>query len=133
MNKENIEKIKSCFIDTELKQSTAIRLYRENQEIKRIVDDELALVPEYETPLKLIFCITKDLELKKCKTCGKILTYKKCIVNKQEFCSYKCSINNPETRSKIIATTVKRYGVEHIAKSAEVSEKKKKTNLTKIK
>ena len=129
MNKENIEKIKSCFIDTELKQSTATRLYRKNQEIKRIVDDELDLVPEYETPLKLIFCIAKDLELKKCKTCGKILTYKKCIVNKQEFCSYKCSINNPETRSKIIATTVKRYGVEHIAKSAEVSEKKKKTNL----
>ena len=129
MNKENIEKIKSCFIDTELKQSTAVRLYRENQEIKRIVDDELTLVPEYETPLKLIFCIAKDLELKKCKTCGKILTYKKCIVNKQEFCSCKCSLNNPETRSKIIATTVKRYGVEHIAKSAEVSEKKKKTNL----
>ena len=129
MNKENIEKIKSCFIDTELKQSTATRLYRENQEIKRIVDDELTLVPEYETPIKLIFCITKDLELKKCKTCGKILTYKKCIVNKQEFCSYNCSLNNPETRSKIIATTVKRYGVEHIAKSAEVSEKKKKTNL----
>ena len=50
MNKENIEKIKSCFIDTELKQSTAIRLYRENQEIKKIVDDELVLVPEYETP-----------------------------------------------------------------------------------
>lgn len=129
MDKENIEKIKSCFVDTELKQSTATKLYKENKEIKDIVDRELALVPEYETPLKLIFCIVSGIELKKCKTCGKLLTYEKCVRNKQEFCSYKCSSNNSDTRNKVIATTMRKYGVKHVSMVEDVSEKRKKTNL----
>ena len=63
-----------------------------------------------------------------CPVCGKQVNYfSTCGYTK--YCSPKCSNNSKETRSKLTATMIERYGVDNISKSDYCKEKVKQTML----
>ena len=131
MNSEEISKVRNYFIGVEIKQSTASKAYKSNPEIKSIIDRLLLDVPEYQTPIRAIYCIVKGIELKRCHVCGKLLNYQKSVVNEQEYCSYKCNSNSEEVKNKKEQTCLRKYGVRNFASLDCVKEKRRKTLLNK--
>lgn len=130
MTQEEINTIREYFVGVEIKQSTAKKAYK-NPIIKDIIDRLLSEIPEYQTPIRAIYCIVKNIELRKCPQCGKLMNYQKSVVNNQTYCSYKCNSNSDEVRKKKEATCLKKYGVSNFARSDVVKNKRKNTLLRK--
>lgn len=130
MTQEEINTIREYFVGVEIKQSTAKKAYK-NPVIKDIIDRLLSEIPEYQTSIRAIYCIVKNIELRKCPQCGKLMNYQKSVVNNQTYCSYKCNSNSDEVRKKKEATCLKKYGVSNFARSAVVKNKRKNTLLRK--
>ena len=76
MTQEEINTIREYFVGVEIKQSTAKKAYK-NPIIKDIIDRLLSEIPEYQTPIRAIYCIVKNIELRKCPQCGKLMNYQK--------------------------------------------------------
>ena len=64
---------------------------RDRLDIKKYLEDILKDIPEYLTTQNLLSAIKNDVELKHCKTFGKLLDYKQTFFWKREYCSHSCS------------------------------------------
>jgi hypothetical protein len=98
--------------------------YDEFIKLNKILNDE----PCWESIQNVIIGIIFDKSLKQCKTCGKTISFSKW---NNDYCSTKCTNNDPEVRKKIKETCLEKYGVENAAKSKQFKEKSKQTCLEK--
>ena len=65
----------------------------------------------------------------KCPVCGKPTKFISIIKGYSQYCSIKCSKNDPKIIEKTRQTNIERYGVDNPSKSKEVQEKIKRTNI----
>ena len=102
---------------------------KEHPELIQILQNELDEIPEYES----IGCVAKSIvlgiQLKHCRNCGRLLTYKNSVSKKPviEYCSLHCAHSSDEIKQKKAETTKLHYGVEHPLQNKELSEKAQKT------
>jgi len=68
---------------------------------------------------------------KKCKYCGKELSFKGLSKGYGQFCSNDCSNKSEETKSKYKQKMMKKYGVDNSFKAKEVKNQIKETNIEK--
>ena len=101
-----------------------------NPEIKNYLENLLNENELFYDLKHLIWLIVYDIELSKCKTCGKILDARKTLSN-VKFCSASCATSNNETTLKRQQTCLEKYGVDNPWKSNDVKEKIKNTCLEK--
>lgn len=73
------------------------KFFIEYDDIKKYCKNILQNVPEYEKIQNIIYSIVFDIELRKCKTCGKFLKYS--APQFRMFCSCKCAQQNENTRN----------------------------------
>ena len=67
-----------------------------------------------------------------CKVCSNRVTFhKNWLDGYREYCSTKCSQTNPKTKEKRKETTIRKWGVDNIAKLYSIKEKQAETNLKK--
>lgn len=55
------------------------------------IRNELEKRPEYGSVVHLVRCAANGLELKRCRACGKLLTYRQSFLARNEYCSYGCA------------------------------------------
>lgn len=124
-----IIKIKSLF-RLPLNYQTVNKILNKEIQLKQYCQTILNQYPQYQTIHKLIICTLKNqLDLPKCKTCGKQLSYSE---RTKKYCSKQCTPNPytlPEVKQKIKQTHIKNLGVPYPAQSKQVNEKCAKTNL----
>ena len=107
------------------------------EEIKKELEDELAMVPEYESVRNLVYCVAKGLELPKCRNCGKTLTYTQ-FIHKREYCSSYCRDHSSEVHSKRIETVRSRYengrigGVKPMSDEERARRKQERKNKSDV-
>lgn len=77
-----------------------------NNDLKIELNEFLNKNIKYEKLSYLIIAICKDINLKHCLTCGKILTYSK--GKDHDYCCNRCAQLNVETRNKIEQTNLKK-------------------------
>lgn len=77
-------------------------------QIKDYLDDILHKIPEYQTLNKLVCAVVKNIELKKCQNCGKLLTYDQTKDGKR-YCSIKCKGSDLKLKEKTKQTCLKKY------------------------
>ena len=124
----NNEKIIEYFSKFKKITITAVEKFKkqnlnEYNKLCKILEDE----PQWVNIQNVIIGMIENKQLKKCKTCGKIIPF---IKWEQDYCSKKC-INNDEIRKKIKQTCLEKYGVDNAAKSNDVKMKSKQTCLEK--
>ena len=85
--------------------------------------------PEYERESQVITAICKNQYPKKCKTCGKQMTYAKSMHN--DYCCNSCAQKSSEVRSKIEQTCLEKYHQIAPTKNKLVLEKRNTNNLKK--
>ena len=98
---------------------------KEHPELIPILQKELNEIPEYESIGCLAKSIVFDIQLKRCKNCGKLMTYHNSVNKKPliEYCSLHCAHSSEELKKKKAETTKKHYGVEHPLQNKELSKK----------
>lgn len=103
---------------------------KEHPELIPILQKELNEIPEYESIGCLAKSIVFDIQLKRCKNCGKLMTYHNSVNKKPliEYCSLHCAHSSEELKKKKAETTKKHYGVEHPLQNKELSKKFVNTN-----
>ena len=65
----------------------------------------------------------------KCPVCGKLTKFISITKGYSQYCSVKCSKNDPKMIEKVRRTNIERYGVDNPFKSKEIQEKIKRTNI----
>mgnify|MGYP003571250476 CR=1 FL=1 len=136
-----INKIKEIFKDKIYNSARLTKALKDNPDIKEYCQQILNKIPEYQKVSYVIISIIKDMQLKKCKYCGKYLTYTASI-NNGIYCSKTCKWNDPdwknkcanktiseETKLKAKQTCLKKYGVENISQLESTKERKRHTVL----
>lgn len=126
----NIEsKIKQDFVNKQAVRLNTFNRYIElNKEIKIYLENILISIPEWESIYNVFKGILFNLKLKRCKTCGKLISFSK--IN-NTYCSTKCLNIDPEIKDKIKNTNIEKYGVDNPAKNIKIQTKIKETNIKK--
>lgn len=127
MNKESTDWLKLNFCENNSRISKKM-LLSIPIEIMEDIEEELKNVPEYETINRVAYCISHGIELKKCATCGKTLSYSKAFTFHCRYCSYAC-IDNERRSMKLKETLKRKYGVDNISQSNAIKEKKRQISL----
>ncbi len=83
----DVEVIKKYFADKHLTWHLVTKSYESIPEIRDAADNILKATPEYETPIKAIMSLCRGISLRKCLTCGKLISYTKSVKNKQDLIS----------------------------------------------
>ena len=128
MNKESIDWLKTHFGDGRKITKNVTKSIPDN--IMMEVQKEFALYPEYGTINHVIYCISNNLSLGKCATCGKTLTYYQTFFGHNQYCSNAC-IDNKRRGLMVKKTFIEKYGVEHISQLERIKEQKKQKSILK--
>lgn len=131
LKQETIEFIKEKFSRFQVIQPRSFYLLTD--EIKKELEKEVSLVPEYENIRNLVYCIAKGVELKHCPACGKLMKFSRSYIlsSKTTYCCKKCADSSPDVLAHRQNTMMKRYGAANAMQSKEIQEKSKNTNLIK--
>lgn len=96
----------------------------------------LEFISKYNLPInikfkeKLYYFINDIREKVCCKICKSDVNFNRNFKDGyKDFCSAKCTQQNPETKKKRKSTTIEKYGVDNIAKLDETRDKIETTNL----
>lgn len=131
-------KVKELFKNSNLNPNSIRNILLKNLDIKKELEEEFALHPDlYVSIGKLVLLIIRDIQLAKCKVCGKTLNYDFTVGgSKNKFCSNKCKLSkegnpfaNKEIQEKIKQVNLAKYGVENPAKSKIIKDKMKATTF----
>ena len=127
MNSNSIDWLKNAFGHVDKITKKAIMSIPKGimDEVEQTLND----CPEYETIKHVIYCVSHEIELRKCATCGKTLTYSKAFVFHCEYCSYSC-IDNHRRADRVKEAMQKKYGVDNISQLDAIKEKKRQTSLS---
>ena len=136
-----IQVIKEIFADkigSSAKLNATIKKY---PEIKQWCEKYLITHPEFQKVSYLIITIVKNIQLPKCKYCGKSLKYSS-LKTKNKYCSYECTYADndwkqnlgkyqvtTQTLEKRKKTCLEKYGVENVSQSDLIKQKKCETTL----
>ena len=130
MKESSIAWLKWNFNQYKSIQTKSFSIIPEN--IMNELQEELSKIPEYENIRNLIVCLVNNIELKKCKYCGKTLKYSKSFTgHKKEYCSRSCASNSNEIKNKIKQTNIKKFGFDNPSKNEKIIKKRKQTCLKK--
>lgn len=120
---------------------------KRHPEIISPLEDFIQKFPCFTKITQVIAWLQNDVEIKKCKVCGKRIDYEKGKRDKSLFCSMACrksekgneiwkskiKSTNPFSREdikeKIRKTNLEKYGVDYIGQSKEAREKMKQTMM----
>lgn len=123
----DVEVIKKYFADKHLTWHLVTKSYESIPEIRDAADNILKATPEYETPIKAIMSLCRGISLRKCLTCGKLISYTKSVKNKQDYCSIACSKKSSIVKQKRASTCLNKYGYAFPLKNESCKEKYKNT------
>lgn len=131
--------VKETFKNSNFNGKNIHQILKQNNKLKEELQKEFNQKPKiYNSIGKLVILICKDIKLKRCKICGKEMSYDRTIDNKSLFCSNKCKLNgeqNPfkkkEIQEKIKQKCFEKYGVYNPGQSKELRQKKNKTCIQK--
>ena len=126
MSPDSIEWLKRRFGGTKLITSKQFVFIPEH-----IMDElkaELTACPEYESLRNALWCIVRNEPLRRCLTCGRLLSWRKCFVEKNVYCSAGC-IDNARRIENLKSAMLEKYGVENISQMQGTKDKKRQSNL----
>ena len=107
--------------------TTAVsKFFKKHPELKKEIEHEVEIEPCYVDVAHYIIFAANDMQLKKCKVCGKTLLATK---PDSVYCSYECKRKDPDLVEKMKKTCIDRYGVSNPGKAEAVKEKMRKTSL----
>ena len=110
--------------------STLCKAIKEcNEDVKIMMEEYLKEHPEYEKLTLLVCAFCKNLHPKKCKKCGKQMTYSKS--KEHDYCSNKCAQNHEDIRAKIEKSCIERYGVKSPTLNKDILKKRDENNIKK--
>lgn len=121
--KELKEKIKNKWLSVDGKSLISSRVvndYSLRNEISKECMVECYSMAEYT------YCILNDIFNKPKCICGNPVKFKRFGLGYAEYCSTKCRANDPKWQTRVKATRLERYGVEHIAQLDYEREKRRK-------
>ena len=94
------------------------------------IENEFLLHSEYGTIKHVIYCVSNNLFLGRCLTCGKTLTYYQTFFGHNQYCSNNC-IDKKHKGLMIKKAFMEKYGVEHISQLERIKEQKKQKSISK--
>lgn len=107
----------------DLKLSPTYKLIEQNNELNEFCIKQMELYPEvFGKKSEVVRFIIYGFEFKYCKECGKPLKYKR-FTKGSEFCSCRCSTLNKDTKLKLQATNLERYGQKYYSLTEESKQK----------
>lgn len=81
---------------------------------------------------KLWYFVNDITEEKLCKICNNRVKFNRNFKNGyKDYCSSKCTQQNPDTKRKRRKTTIEKYGVDNVAKSDKIKKITEETNIEK--
>ena len=101
-------------------------------DIQEDLQNQIKQIPEYENIRNLIHCIAKDIELKHCVECNKLLKFSQSYIGHENFyCSFNCMNKSSIVKQKRKQTNIKIYGSENVLSNKQIRQKIKQTCLQK--
>ena len=97
--------------------------------VREWIEERIKEKPEYESVGGYIICLLKNIQLPKCKKCGRPISYKK-YKAQRVYCSIRCSkLDVKNILEKTKKTNLKKYGVENCSSLKEIKAKRKETMM----